>query len=262
LHEFELVAGRGFSQGFIADRHGHSYVVNEAFVHDMGWDEAVGKGMKMGWYDTVGSVIGVVKDFHFNSLHTKIEPLAMSYQPDWGFSEISLRIAGGDIQATLSGIRDMWQNMVPDSPFHYTFLDQHFEEIYRTDQQISQVLGIVTVLAIIIACLGLFGLASVTTAQRTKEIGIRKVIGATVSNVTALLSKDFVKLVLLANLIAWPATWFIMNNWLENFAYRIYVSWWMFVLAGGLALVIALLTVSTQAIKAALTNPVKALKYE
>jgi putative ABC transport system permease protein len=262
FYELELVAGRGFSEEFAADRRGNSFVVNEAFVQDMRWEEAIGKGMRLGWQDTLGAVVGVVKDFHFNSLHNKIGPLVMSYQPDWGFREISVRVAGGDLQTIIAVIENKWRSFAPETPFQYTFLDQHFEEIYRTDQQLSQVLGIVTGLAIIIACLGLFGLMTLAAGSRTKEIGIRKVLGASVAKVVSMLSKDFVKLVLLANIIAWPVAWFVMDGWLQDFAYRIEIGWWMFGIAGGSALLIALLTVSVQAIKAALANPVDSLRYE
>ena len=150
----------------------------------------------------------------------------------------------------------------PEQPFEYQFLDDHFAELYRADQAVSKVVGILAGLAILISCLGLFGLASYAAEKRVKEIGIRKVLGASVPNITALLSKDFIRLVFVSNLIAWPIAWFSVNRWLQDFAYRIPVSWWVFILAGVIALLIALVTVSFQAIRAAITNPVKSLRTE
>jgi putative ABC transport system permease protein len=156
----------------------------------------------------------------------------------------------------------MWSKFAPSYPLDYYFLDDDFARLHQADQQLGRVFQAFALLAIGIACLGLFGLAAFTAERRTKEIGVRKVLGATVTNVVTLLSKDFVKLVLLANLIAWPLAWYAMNKWLQSFAFRVEMEWWVFALAGGLALLIALLTVSTQAIKAALANPVEALRYE
>jgi putative ABC transport system permease protein len=156
----------------------------------------------------------------------------------------------------------LWSKFAPSYPLDYYFLDEDFSRLHQADQQLGRVFQAFALLAIGIACLGLFGLAAFTAERRTKEIGVRKVLGATVMNVVTLLSKDFVKLVLLANLIAWPLAWFAMNKWLQSFAFRVEMEWWVFALAGGLALLIALLTVSTHAIKAALANPVEALRYE
>jgi putative ABC transport system permease protein len=175
---------------------------------------------------------------------------------------MSVKINPKDVGRALSHLEKKWSELVPDRPFQYMFLDEHFAMLYLSDQQVSQIVGIIAGLAIFTACLGLFGLSSITTQQRTKEIGIRKVLGASVSNLIVLLARNFVRLVLVALLIAAPLAYFVMKSWLENFAYRIDLSWWVFALAGGAALVIALVTVSAQAIKAAVANPVEALRYE
>ncbi len=257
----ELVSGRAFSKNFATDT--AAFVINEATVKALGWrtaEEAVGNKLTRQFSDT-RQVIGVVKDFHFSSVQNAIEPLVLQIYPRW-FNYVSVHIDAKDVPETLSQLREKCQALAPGRPFEYFFLDDDFDRQYRLEERVSQILNVFTAITIFVACLGLFGLASFMAEQRTKEIGIRKVLGATVSNVTLLLSKDFVKLVLAANLIAWPAAYFAMNKWLQAFAYRINLGWWMFALAGGVALAIALLTVSTQAIKAALTNPVEALRYE
>jgi len=175
---------------------------------------------------------------------------------------VSVRIRPENPASTLAFLKSKWQALVPEQPFEYFFLDSDFDRLYRAEERTGRIFGYFSALAILIACLGLFGLAAFAAERRTKEIGVRKVLGASVANVTALLSMDFVKLVLFANLIAWPVAWYAMNQWLQNFAYRVEMRWWVFALAGGLALFIALFTVSTQAIKAALANPVEALRYE
>jgi putative ABC transport system permease protein len=175
---------------------------------------------------------------------------------------LSVRIATQEIPATIDFLRQTWQRFDSRYPFEYYFLDEKFAQLYASEQRLMQTFGLFAILAVLVAGLGLLGLTSYAAEQRTKEIGIRKVLGATVAGIITMLSRDFLKLVLIANVIAWPLAWFAMNHWLQDFAYRIDISWWMFVLAGGLALLIALLTVSTQAIKAALANPVEALRYE
>jgi putative ABC transport system permease protein len=257
VYEIELVEGRAFAPNS-SDRFG-AYLINEAARRAMGWRSITGK--KFSLWDREAEVIGVVKDFHFKSLHEKIEPLALHIRPEW-YSYASVKVSTADIVATLSFLEDCWQKFAPNRPFEYSFLDESFDELYRAEERLRIILRYFALLAIFIACLGIYGLTAFTIEQRTREIGIRKVLGATVTNITALLSKDFVKLVLLANLIAWPIAWYAMNKWLQNFAYRTEIGWLVFALAGGMALLIALLTVSAQAIKAALANPVEALRYE
>ena len=256
----ELVDGRDFSKKFGAEK--EAFILNEAAVKALGWSDPVGRKIGVDYFDKMGRVVGVVKDFNYNSLHEKIGPAVIQVMPAGFFNKIAVRVRGENLDRTLTFLKEKWQTLAPNLPFEYYFVDQDMEHIYRDDWRLARIFGYFTALTLIVACLGLFGLVSLGVAQRTKEIGIRKVLGATMASVTALLSKDFVQLVLLANLIAWPVAWFAMNKWLQNFAYRVEIGWWVFALAGGLALLIALLTVSTQAIRAALANPVESLRYE
>ena len=214
--------------------------------------------------DFTGKVIGVVNDFHFHSLQTAIEPLVLYIHDSSTPTSmaISLQISDQDVAETISFIGKSWSQHFPASPYDYFFIDEDFKNFYKQEQRILEIFSYMTLFTIFIACLGLFGLILYVAAQKTKEIGIRKVLGATVSNIIVLLSKDFVKLVLISNIIAWPVAYVVMNMWLQNFAYRITIGWWIFILAGMLALVITLLTVSFQSIRAALANPVESLRYE
>jgi len=263
-----IVAGRNFSETFGADS--SAIILNQKAAKMFGFDDPLGKKIYT-WAFTPGqgidrdrtipyTVIGVVKDFHFASLKSNIGALGLRLGRSRGL--VSFRFKVQEVAALIAFLENKWKEFAPDQPFAYSFLDERFSNMYRAEQKVGDVFSVFAGLAIFTACLGLFGLASFMAEQRTKEVGIRKVLGATTVNVTALLSKDFIKLVLVANLIAWPVAWYAMNRWLQDFAYRINISWWVFALAGGLALLIALLTVSTQAIKAALANPVEALRYE
>lgn len=262
FYKIDLLAGRSFDEDREADRQ-YTFVVNEAFMQERGWsgEEALGKRMGYGWRDSLGMVIGVAKDFNYNSLHHKVEPLIMSIE-GFGYSELSVRLDPERISEGIAATERIWNEIVTDRPFSYEFLDEHFSFLYQSDQQVSQVVGLIAGLAIIIACLGLFGLAAITTEQRTKEIGIRKALGATVGGLVLLLSKDFTRLIAISFLIAAPVTYFIVSGWLAGFAYRIDIGWGVFVFAGLLSLLIALVTVSYRAIRAARANPVKALRYE
>lgn len=268
LYKIEMVAGRNFSQDY-ASENGKAYIINESLAKELlkdhpkaSMESLVGKMFGFGGMDSAGSIIGVAKDFNFNSLHHKIETLCMLNQKDWGFSEMSVKIRGGQTKEAIAQVRGIWTKLFPDHPFDYTFLDEHFASLYKADAQVSKVVGILAVLAIIISCLGLFGLASYSAERRVKEIGIRKVLGASVQNITTLLSRDFIRLVLIANIIAWPLAWFVLNKWLQDFAYRISLNWMVFLLAGAVAILIAMLTISFHAIKTAMANPVKALRSE
>jgi putative ABC transport system permease protein len=260
----ELKAGRDFSPEFPADTN-DAIILNETAVKQLGVPEPV-LGQLIVWNETADTtyyakVIGVVKDFHFTSLRLEIKPFAFVITPS-RTSLFALKMSGQKLRETLAQIESTWSSLVPGRPFDYYFLDESLDKLYRSEQNFRTVFSAMTLLSVIIACLGLFGLAAFTAEQRTKEIGIRKVLGATVPNVTVLLSKDFAKLVMIAYVIACPLAWYAMQKWLQGFAYRIDMGWWVFALAGGLALIIALLTVSTQAIKAALANPVDSLRYE
>ncbi|MGZ3924684.1 MAG: ABC transporter permease [Flavisolibacter sp.] len=206
------------------------------------------------------TVIGVVKNFNFESLRQTIGALCMKIGNDPG--TISFRVKTTDVAQTIAHIRGLWKSIAPNEPFTYAFLNEEFDNMYRTEQRSGKIFVSFAVLAILIACLGLFGLAAYAAEQRTKEIGIRKVLGATVSNIVGMLSKDFLKLVIIASIIAFPVAWWFMNKWLQDFAYRINISWWIFALAAFVSIFIAIITVSFQAIKAALTNPVKNLRTE
>ena len=261
-YRMEIIAGRDFSND-LSDQ--GTFILNEAAVSKVGWQGEQALGKRFALRRGEGRVIGVVKDFNYVSLHQEVDPLVLVPTP-FAFRNagvyVSLRIGADDLSATVTLVKETWRSVFPNRPFEYFFLDVDSDRQYRAEEKFAQLFTAFSGVAILIACLGLLGLTSYTTEQRTKEIGIRKVLGATIANVTALLSKDFVKLVLMGNLLAWPVAYFAMNKWLQNFAYRIDSSWWIFALAGGLGLVIALLTVSSQAIRAALANPVESLRYE
>jgi len=258
------VAGKNFSTD--PSENGKEYIINQALAKELLKDNPKASissllGKHFG-FDSLGTIVGIAKDFNFNSLHYKIETMFMYNQKDYGFSNISVKINGSKAKDAIAFIQSTWKKTFPDHPFEYQFLDDHFADVYRADAQVSKIVGVLAGLAIIISCLGLFGLASYSAEKRIKEVGIRKVMGASVQNIVSLLSKHFIKLVLIANLIAWPIAWFTLNKWLQDYAYRIDISWWVFVLAGLTAMLIALITVSFQAIKAAMANPVKSLRTE
>jgi putative ABC transport system permease protein len=254
-----LVAGRSFSKTFPTDEQ-EAVILTESAARALGIaEEPLNQWIDVG--DEKKKVIGIVEDFHNRSLRSPLEFIVFALDPGNNYTAL-VRLQPNGVEQGLEHIKQTWARFVPDWPFEFRFLSERIARQYRTEQRMGKIFILFSSLAIFIACLGLFGLAAYTAEQRTKEIGIRKVLGATVANVVALLSKDFVKLVLLANVFAWPVAWVAMNRWLQVFAYRIEISWWVFALAGGLALVIALLTVSWQAIQAALANPVESLRYE
>ena len=256
----KMVEGRNFSTAFATDA-GAAFIVNETAVKHFGWDKPIGRQVDWDYGTKTGAVIGVVKDFHFASLHDEIQPLMMHIAPTY-FRYLAVRLKPGNIPATLSSIKKIYQLFDPVYPFEYTFLDQDFNRHYHFEQRTAQMVTCASILAILIACLGLFGLVSLMTRQRTREIGVRKVLGATVPDIVALLSKDFIRLILLASVVAMPIAYYAINRWLQSFAYRIDVGVGTFIGGGVLVLVIALLTISYQAIKAARANPVDTLRYE
>ena len=257
----ELAAGRSFSANVATDATS-AFMINETAARQFGWNDPLGK--MINWDNTKkGTVIGVVKDFHTVSLREPIEPLVIQIFPEPMYvSYIIARLAPHDIPATLAFIKEKWQAFDPQYPFKYSFLDEDFDRFYRAEERLAQIFRYSSALAILIACLGLLGLASFTAEQRTKEIGVRKVLGASVSQIIVLLSRDFAKLVGIAFMVATPLAYFAMNRWLQNFAYRTDIELQTFLRAGLLALIMACLTVSYQAAKAALANPVEALRYE
>ncbi|GAB4032946.1 ABC transporter permease [Spirosoma jeollabukense] len=258
----QMAYGRNFSRDYGTDSSG--VILNETAAKTFGWSKnalghtvtnANNEGQKATY-----RVIGVVKDFHFKSLHERISPLVMVLGHTGG--TVIVKVKTKDISGLLASLKTNWNQLMADAPFTYSFLDERFNQTYLAEQKIGRILGIFAGLTIFVACLGLFGLATFTAEQRTKEIGVRKVLGASVGSIVALLSKDFLKLIAIAIVLAVPVAWYVMSRWLQDFAYKIDISWWMFALAGVLSVSIALLTVSFQSIKAALMNPVKSLRSE
>jgi putative ABC transport system permease protein len=257
----KMAAGRMFSRQFMTDTT-QAMILNESAVKSFGYrsaQDAVGRDFNQ--WGRQGKIIGVMKDFHFKSLQEEIKPLSMRIEPN-GCSLVSIKVSGTSLPSTISAIESKWNTLIPARPFSYFFLDEFFDEQYKSEQRFGKLFLNFAILAIIISCLGLLGLASYSTMQRTREIGIRKVLGATIPNIVNLLSKDFLTLVGIAIIIASPIAYFAMHKWLNDFAYRIPISWWIFVAAAVAATIIAILTVSFQAIKAAVANPVKSLRTE
>ncbi len=256
--KLQLKAGRDFSSQFGADSTG--FLVNEAAVKRMGFDDPVGKTVV--WGRQPGTIIGVLKDFHFNSMHQSIEPLIIRLSEKWPWGNILVRVKTGNTKQVLAGLEKLSKEINPKFPFTYQFSDLEFAKLYRSETVVSRLSDCFAFLAIFISCLGLFGLATFTAAQRTKEIGVRKVLGASVPAIVAMFSGSFMRLVGIAMFIAFPVAWFAMQEWLQHFAYKINIEWWVFALAGLITVVIALITVSYQSIKAALSNPVQSLRTE
>ncbi|WP_224998684.1 ABC transporter permease [Cesiribacter sp. SM1] len=258
----EMVAGRNFSREFGQDT--AAFVINEAAARVLGLpsaEDAIGKEFQ--YHNRKGRLVGVMRDFHFESLHQRILPLVFFKPlPPFEYGAVSVKIAGQQVPAALAQLENSWKRFSPETPLEYSFLDDTYAQLYQAEQRQGTIFTIFSCIAIAIACLGLFGLSAFTISQRVKEIGIRKVLGADTSTIVALLSKDFLKLVLVAAIIAFPLAWWAMDQWLQDFAYRIDIPVWAFLLAGMLAAVVAFLTISYQAVKAALSNPVKNLRTE
>jgi putative ABC transport system permease protein len=264
-----VIAGRSFSEAQATDA-AEGYMLNEAAVRALGWarpEEAVGKafavpvapgdGGEAQWRH--GHIVGVVRDFHHASLHHTIEPLVLYPSQDLNLTVVRLRNAS---RQTLARVGATWRQVNPDAPFNYYFLDARLRQAYVAEQQLAELFGAFTALALLVACLGLLGLAAYTAERRTREVGIRKAFGATILNIVGLMTIDFVGLVVIAVFIALPIAYFGLQRWLDHFAYHIEIGLEVFVMAGGAAVVIALTTVSYQAVKAALADPVDSLRYE
>ena len=270
LH-IDLAAGRNFSKNYgDIDK---SVIINEAYAREFGIQNPVGKFLQEPFRDF--QIIGVAKDFHFASLHQKVAPLVLAYDPvalnriasdrssiDAPTPKFSFRVSRENLPATLAALQSAWKTLLPNQPFTYTFLDDDLNKLYEPELRMSRIMGAGTLLAICIACLGLFGIATFTVSRRTKEIGIRKVMGAGVGGVVGLLSRDFMLLVGIAFVLATPVAWWAMHTWLGNFAYHVPLDWWVFPAAGALAAAVAFLTVGVQCVKAALANPVESLRSE
>ena len=266
----QIVAGRDFSKSMSTDKD-HAWIINETAVKQLGFgtpQNALGK--KLSWHvwnnknpDSLktGQVIGVVKDFNYKSLYDKVETTVLQIFPDAAW-KVAVKMKAAGMGTTINQVKNIWNQFTPEYPIEYKFLDDNFEQMYQSEDKLKSLLWIFTGIAIFVGCLGLFGLAAYTAERRRKEVGIRKVLGASTKGIVLLLSKDFLKLVAISLLIASPVAWYFMNKWLQDFAYRINISWWIFLLAGMLTILLALITVSFQTIKAAIANPVKSLRTE
>ncbi|HEX8349368.1 MAG TPA: ABC transporter permease [Hymenobacter sp.] len=262
----QLLTGRNFSKELTTDKD-HAFIINETAVKELGFgtpEQAMGQTLL--WTvqpDSVkkGQIIGVVKDFHYKSLYDKVEPAVLHINPA-DYWKVAVKLKADNIAGSVSGVKEVWSKFTPDYPIEYKFLDDNFTQMYQAEDKLRSLLWVFTAIAVFVGCLGLFGLATYAAERRKKEIGIRKVLGADTSTIVALLSKEFLKLVLVAAIIAFPVAWLVMRKWLEDFAYRINIPLWVFLAAGVAALSVAFLTISYQALKAATTNPIKNLRAE
>ena len=259
VFDIQLIEGRNFSPEYLSDKQ-NAVIINETAVRSFGWENPIGKRIRIG-KDREFAVVGVVKDFHMESLRQPIRPYIFNNLNEMRGS-MAVHIQPHNMDDTIEQIKKIWESIATDEPFTYRLYSDEIEYSYMREKLMMKIIGSVAVLTVVIGSLGLFGLVAFSAQKKVKEIGVRKVLGASAANIVMLQSKDFIKLVLIANLISLPFAYFAMNKWLQNFAYRVDISWWIFVLAGAFALFIALATVSTIAIRAALANPVKALRYE
>jgi putative ABC transport system permease protein len=260
-YKIKVLAGRGFSRDFGTDTT-KAMVINEASSKLLGFtspQEAIGKTFRQ--WGREGQIIGVVENFHFRSLQEAIKPLSIRIEPTRN-SLLTVNVSANEIPATVAAIEKTFATYTSNVPFSYYFLDEFFDRQYRSEQRFGNLFLYFSILAILISCIGLLGLASYSTIQRTKEIGIRKVLGASVTTIINLLSKEFLILVIISFVLASPLAWYFMNEWLKDFAHRIDISWWIFFAAGTTAILIALITISFQALKAAVANPIKSLRTE
>lgn len=263
----KLVAGINFTQGDeqramdTSQNRKVAFILNESAVKSLGWsaDQAIGKHIDLNGRS--GEIRGVAKDFNFESLRTSIAPIVIF--PEYGyFGKMLIKTTGNNMAATMAMMKATWHQFYPNKPFELHFLDQEYEDLYKTEQRTSGILVAFTLVTIFISCLGLFGLAIFSTKQRVREVGIRKVMGATVPGIVRLISWDFLKLVVISVVIASPLAYYVMGKWLQDFVYRIHIQWWVFALSAVLAVLIAFLTVGYQSVKAAMANPVKSLRSE
>jgi putative ABC transport system permease protein len=261
-YRMEILAGRAFSRDLGTDTEG-TIILNASAAHRIGWtpEEAVGKKLEGAYSESATQVVGVVKNFNFKSLRREVESMALLLYPDY-IRDISIRIKPGDVRRTLNFIQQKWESLFPGEQFEYSFLDSRINQLYESEKKMQDLFVIFSALSILVACLGLLGLASFTAELKTKEIGIRKVLGASTGSVIMLLSKEFIQWILLANIVAWPLAWLIMNKWLQNFAYRTNIGWIVFVLAGLVTVLTAIFTFIFQTVRTACAKPVDSLRYE
>jgi putative ABC transport system permease protein len=260
FYGIELLEGRDFSPEYAEDTSSQSYIINETLAKQIGWENPIGQRFKIGDLDW-GTVVGVVKDFNFRSLHHKIEPVAFYIYRPWLF-HMSVRIGTEDMSQTLGYLEEKLRPYRGEHPFLFSFLDEDFARLYQNEEKSRRIFGIFSLLAIVISCLGLLALASFTAEQKTKEIGIRKILGSSVLDIIVMLSWRFTKWVILANIIALPVAWYVMDRWLQNFAYRIQTGIDTFLLASGIAILFSLSTVSFKVFRAASANPIDSIRYE
>ncbi len=262
-YKIKMHEGRFYSDHFPTDKTS-AFVLNQAAVEAMGLQSPIGQEITL--WGRKGKIIGITKNFHFGSFHHRIEPLIFRIpdtdQQHLYYRELSIRLKPNSIHQSMAFLKNKWKSFFPSEPFDYYFVDENLNASYRAEQRMGELFKYFSLLAILIACLGLYGLTAFTIEQKTKDISVHKVLGATITHITFLLSKNYMRWILFANLFAWPIAYYAMNKWLQNFAYRISIEWWIFILAGGVALAIALLTVSWQAIRAARANPIESLRYE
>lgn len=259
--ELEVVAGRDFDKSFGSD-HLTGFMINELAVNELRWEtaeEAIGQNIAYG--GKKGQIVGVVKDYATGGMQMELEPLVMDVRPGV-FSTFGIRLKNSDLPATLAMIEKTWAEFFPTKAFEYQFFDDRLSEAYQNEAELASLGKLFAGIAIFLSCFGLFGLISLTVQQRAKEIGIRKVLGASVPGIVGLLSKDFLQLIVFALVLATPIAWYLMGQWLEDFAYRIELEWWHFTVAGAAAVLVAFFTMSFQSIRAAMANPVDSLRSE
>ena len=259
LMNLEVVEGRGFSREMATDS-AEAFLINEEAVRQMGIEDPIGKWISA--WGKKGNIIGILKDYHTHSLHEPIKPIIIDVKEYERFGVILIRTIPGNLKRTLAELEGIYKEVNPNYPFAYQFVDQEYGNLYKSEAVIASLSQVISILAILISCLGLLGLAMYAAEQRMKEISIRKILGASVHHILGLFSKEFMGLVGFAFVIAVPIGWILMRNWLESFAYRVDLSWWMFALAGLFALLIAFLTVCSQSLKIAYANPIHSLKEE
>ena len=258
----KLLAGEPLKEAVEGDT-SFKFIINETMMRKLGItdpEKAIGQTFRFS--RVVGEIKGVAKDFHTASLQSEIGSVAMSNMYQRFFAQAQIKVNTEDEKEIVEYLESTWKEVFPDYTFNYNFFEEFINNMYDVEENFFNIIKIFAFLAIVIGCLGLVGLVSFVTIQKTKEIGVRKVLGASISNILGIISKEFTVNVVLANVIAWPAAWYFMNEWLQGFAYRISIEWWMFLIAGAVALLITILTVSFQSVKAAISNPVDALKYE
>jgi ABC-type antimicrobial peptide transport system permease subunit len=258
--DIKLAAGRDFARDYAADS--NNVVINEKMAALIGKGNVVGTYLPMRDNEPPMQIVGVFKDYNFQSLHEEVEPLTLTMKKDFPISYIFVRLKSNNLQNDFDRVKAKWHAAFPNIEFTGSWLTENTEKQYRSEKRLSTIFISAAIIAIIISCIGLLAISIMVIVQRTKEIGIRKVLGSSVSSIVILLSREFAKLVLIASIIAFPVAWWVMHKWLEGFAYRITIQWWIFALSALIALTIALLTISIQAVRAALANPVKSLKSE